>query len=290
MEQKTIEKPLVTVLIPSYNHAEYVYESVRSVLDQTWDNIQLIVVDDGSTDDSVAILTDLSSTYGFEFLSQKNKGLTATLNDALERADGKYFCMLSSDDIALPGKLEKQVAFMEGRPDVGLCGGSAIDIDNKNKPLKKQKKLEYAELDFDDVFMARKRGPTAPSMMARTSALHDVGGYDPEIRLEDMDMWLKLTYKGWKIVCLEEIFAYYRVHESNTYKNLEFMLDSQLQSWGKYNEHPGWPEIRDRFLISTFLKASKSNKKLAIKIIPQIHFSSYNLKVLRGLVRLGVVW
>ncbi len=283
-------KPLVTVLIPSYNHERYVRESVLSIVEQSWENVELIVVDDGSSDGSVEILESLSKEYGFEFIAQKNKGLTATLNDVLARSRGIYFCMLSSDDIAFPDKLGKQVAFMESRPDVGLCGGSAISIDENGVRCKKQKKLKYAELDFDDVFTLRMDGPSAPTMMARTEALRDVGGYDPNIRLEDMDMWLKLTYGGWRLICLEEDFAYYRVHESNTYKNLEFMLSCLLESWGKYSDHPAWGEVRNKFIISTFLKASKNNKKLAMKLIPKISITAYDMKVLRGLVRLGFSW
>lgn len=282
--------PLVTVFIPSYNHETYVKQSILSVVEQTWKNVELIVVDDGSPDGSVKLLSALSKEYGFSFTAQKNKGLTATLNDALANAKGKYFCMLSSDDIIFPDKLEMQVAFMEGRPDVGLCGGGAIHIDKEGATLSTGKKLGYAELDFDDVYMDKKKGPTAPSMMARTEALRNVGGYDPEIRLEDMDMWLKLSYAGWKIVCLEREFCYYRVHEANTYRNLEFMLDSLLASWSKYSDHPAWPEMRNRFIISTFLKATERNKTLAIKLVPRIPVKAYNMKVIRGMLRLASRW
>ncbi len=283
-------KPLVTVLIPSYNHERYVRESVLSIIEQTWESVQLIVVDDGSSDNSVKLLESLSEEYGFEFIAQENKGLTATLNDALAKSQGTYFCMLSSDDIAFPDKLEKQIAFMERRPDVGLCGGSAISIDENGVRCKKQEKLVYAELNFDDVFTLRKDGPSAPTMMARTEALRDVGGYDPEIRLEDMDMWLKLTHGEWKLACLDDVFSYYRVHENNTYKNLEFMLACLLESWGKYSDQPAWDEVRNKFIISTFLKAAKNNKKLAIKLIPKISVTAYDMKVLRGLMRLGFSW
>ena len=289
-EKELSEGPLVTVLIPSYNHKQYVADSVNSVLKQTWKQVELIVIDDGSTDGSMELLSVLSSQYGFKYIAQKNKGLTATLNSVLDSANGKYFCMLSSDDMAMPDKLEKQVAFMEGRPDVGLCGGSAINIGADGEPLLKQKVLPYGELDFDDVYMGQKKGPTAPSMMARTEALKSVGGYDPDIRLEDMDMWLKLTDGGWKIICLEDVFAYYRVHDTNTYKNLEFMLDAQLRSWGKYSDHSGWTEMRNRLLISTFLKAAKRDKMLAIKLISKIQLRAYNAKVFRGLIRLGLSW
>ena len=290
MTKEISDGPLVTVIIPSYNHAKYVAESVQSIISQTWGFVQLIVVDDGSVDDSVKILSKMSEEYGFEFVVQENRGLTVTLNEVLKRAKGKYFCMLSSDDVALPDKLERQVAFMERRLDVGLCGGSAIEVDGAGRALLKQRNLDYAELSFNDVFMQRLKGPTAPSMMARTEALRSVGGYDPNIRLEDMDMWLKLTEADWKIVCLEGVFAHYRVHDTNTYKNLEFMLDALLNTWKKYENHPGWPEMRNRFLISTFLKASTKDKLFAIKLLPEIPLAAYNSKVLRGLIRLGAVW
>jgi len=89
---------------------------------------------------------------------------------------------------------------------------------------------------------------------------------------------------------LDGVFAYYRIHETNTYKNLEFMLNSLLKSWGKYSEHPRWLDMHDRLLISTFLKAAERDKALALKLIPKIRLRSYNSKVLRGLIRMGFVW
>ena len=135
--------------------------------------------------------------------------------DALKKSRGKYFCMLSSDDILFPDKTEKLVNFMERNPEVGLCGGSVILIDEEGHCDSKQRLLPDALLDFDDVFEMKKSTPHSVTMLTRKSALDDIGGYDPKIRLEDVDMWLKISYAGYKIACINDVFAYYRENETS---------------------------------------------------------------------------
>ena len=106
--------PYVTVVVPSYNHAQYIKKCIMSIINQTYKNFQLIVIDDGSSDNSVDIIQDLSEMYGFTFIVQENKGVAATLNRAIrEYCVGDYFTFCASDDFWTSDKLEIQVAFME---------------------------------------------------------------------------------------------------------------------------------------------------------------------------------
>jgi len=278
--------PLVTLVIPSYNHEKFVELSINSALKQTYSNIELFVYDDGSTDNSRDIIEKLSKKHGFYFKAQKNQGLTNTLNEALKKSQGKYFCMLSSDDIIFPDKLEKQVAYMEKNPNIGLCGGSVILIDNDGICDAKQNILPNALLDFDDTFLMKKSAPHSVTMLTRKSVLDEIGGYDPKIRLEDVDMWLKITHAGYPISCINDVYAYYRKHENNTYKQVEFMHNCLLQSYDKYSSHPNHEAMKQKIIFSTILKASKRNKKLAWKLIKNIPLRQYNSKVARALLRL----
>ena len=108
---------LVTVLIPSYNHQKYIKDAILSVINQTYKNIELIVIDDGSSDDSPQIIRSLGKKYNFKYIIRENRGICATLNEALNMAKGVYFCGLGSDDMFFPEKIEKQVNFMLNNPE-----------------------------------------------------------------------------------------------------------------------------------------------------------------------------
>ena len=111
------EQPLVSIVIPSYNHERFIRDSIKSVIDQSYQNIELIIIDDGSTDVSVEKIQELiplceKRFTRFEFRHRPNKGLSATLNEALEWAQGEYFSSLASDDIILKDKIKIQTKFL----------------------------------------------------------------------------------------------------------------------------------------------------------------------------------
>ena len=215
----TITPPLVSVIIPCYNHESYIEASIMSVLNQTYENVELIVLDDGSKDSSPDIISRLHRQHGFYFEPQSNIGLAKTLNKAIGLAKGKYISYIGSDDIMLPDKTATQVDYMESRPDIAVCGGNIIAIDQNGNKHPKQKNPPYREIDFDDVFVGLNAGIAAPTAMMRKDVLDEEGGYDPDIALEDIYMWLKLTSRGHIISGLDSVLLYYRKHPSNTYKN-----------------------------------------------------------------------
>ena len=124
------QQPVVTVIIASYNHAPYIEQSILSVLNQTYPNIELLVVDDGSSDDSVERIRRLQEQHGFDFRVQQNQGLTNTLNGAIARSRGSLIVPFGSDDIMLPERIATQVAYMDGKPEVGICAGNIELIDS----------------------------------------------------------------------------------------------------------------------------------------------------------------
>ncbi|WP_369960133.1 glycosyltransferase [Pseudomonas benzenivorans] len=283
------KQPLVTVIIASYNHAPYIEACIRSVLRQTYPNVELLVIDDGSKDDSVERIRRLQAEHGFDFRVQQNQGLTHTLNAAIKRARGSLIVPFGSDDIMLEERLAKQVTYMEGKPEVGICAGNIelIDADGELFPEKRQRRdVPFRRLDFDDVFMERKPYPPAPTLMFRKEALEKVGGFDPQIRLEDLLIELKITHAGYYIDCLGEVLARYRKHASNSYKNHRFMIDSILRTYALFSDHPQYEFVRTRFLSSMFLKCSNRDRALARELLAQIPFKNWSKKTWRGLMRL----
>jgi alpha-1,3-rhamnosyltransferase len=195
--------------------------------------------------------------------------------------------MFGSDDIMLPDKTEKQLAFMEAHADVAVCGGNALVIDENGVPaIKRQRFPAYREITFEHLFADTGPGIVASTAMIRKSVLDQEGGWDPEIPLEDMYMWFKLTSRHYRMVGLEDTLIKYRKHSSNTYKNIRHMYESMDKTLAPYRSHPLYPSVHLNFLRKYFLTAAKHDKKLARKILPRIPFTAYNKKVFRGLLYL----
>jgi len=286
MTSLNTEQPLVSVIIASYNHGPYIEASIGSVLAQTYGNVELLVVDDGSTDDSVERIRRLQQQHGFDFLVQKNQGLSRTLNDSIARARGDLIVSFGSDDVMLPERLALQVAYMQGKPEVGICAGNIEEIDAQGVSRGVPRKLALRRLDFEDVFLNRKPGAPAPTLMFRREALEKVGGFDPQIRLEDLYIQLKITRAGYFVDILAEVLALYRVHGTNTYKNYRFMVDNVLKTYAAFSDHPAYAEVCARFRNSMLLKCARTDRQLAIELLRQLPAKYWGSKTLKGLWRI----
>jgi alpha-1,3-rhamnosyltransferase len=281
--------PWVTVIIASYNHAPYIEASISSVLAQEYPKLELLVVDDGSSDDSVAKIQRLADMNGFDFRAQTNQGLTRTLNAAIERATGSLIAPFGSDDIMLPGRIASQAAYLGAHPEAGICGGNVefINADGELFPDAEQKQRDIAEqrIDFDDVFFSRKPIPPTATLMFRKDALVAVGGFNPDIALEDVYIWLKMTHAGYYIDRLPMLMARYRMHPTNSYRNQRFMAESLLATYAVYADHPAYAEVHSRLLNSLFLKAANRDRVLARELLGQLPLRYWNGKTVRGLLR-----
>lgn len=265
-------KPAVSVVIASYNHKPWIVESILSVLAQKSVSYELIVIDDGSSDGSEQLIAPLAGKHGFSFEQQANMGLARTLNKALAIANGRYFAPFGSDDRMRPERLAKQQAHLDDNPELVISAGNIFKIDGAGQPLpaKKQRHYPARELDFTDVFLNRKPGAPAPTLLFRTDALRAVGGFNPDIRLEDLYIELKLTEAGGRIGVLEEVLADYRIHGKNTYQNLRFMHDNVMRTYSAFAQHPEYPQARRDFLNSMLRKAAKRDRPFAKTLLKDL--------------------
>jgi alpha-1,3-rhamnosyltransferase len=284
------ETPLVTIIIASYNHAPYIKASVDSVLNQTYKNIELLVVDDGSKDGSVELLQQMQAEHGFDLRVQENRGLSRTLNETIDRSRGSLIVPFGSDDIMFAHRIATQVAYMQGKPEVGICSANIEIIDQNGEIIggreQRKRHLPFRRLDFDDLFLDRKPGPMAATLMMRREALAKAGGFDPDIRLEDLYIELKIARAGYFIDVLGEPLAQYRKHATNTYKNQRFMVDNVLRTYAVFKDHPGYEGVCMRFRNSMLLKCAKRDKKLTREILREIPLKWWNRKTLRGVWRM----
>ena len=219
MRQKNhIDEPLVSAIVPSYNHEAYVEECILSIINQTYQNIELIVIDDGSTDRSREILEQLQKQYGFVLVFQENQGISKTLNKAIRQyANGKYICCLASDDFWMSDKIEKQVRFLEKNPENDMVFGKVYMVDEKSQIIEDRKIFEpfdepVKQIPFE-LLIENNRIPT-PSVMMRREIWEKCGGFNKDTIIEDFDLWLRIAHQG-KIVYLNDYFAYYRWHWRN---------------------------------------------------------------------------
>ena len=284
------DNPLVTVIIASYNHARYIEASIMSVINQTYKNIELLVIDDGSKDDSPALLTRLQQQHGFYLRLQANQGLARTLNDAIAQAKGDLIVPFGSHDIMLAHRIATQVAYMQGKPEVGICSANIETIDQDGKVMgareQRNRNLPFRRLDFDDLFLDRKPGPMAATLMLRREALEKVGGFNPDIRLEDVYIELSIARAGYYIDVLGEVLAQYRDHPTNTFKNGRFMVDNVLRTFAVFSDHPQYEQVCMKFRNSMLLKYANRDKALSREMLAQIPLRYWNRKTLRGLWRL----
>lgn len=235
-----MNSPLVSVVIPCYNHEKFVQDSIQSVIDQTYSNIELIIIDDGSKDNSLAIIKEMIELCEkrfkrFEFRSRANIGLSATLNEALEWCQGRYFAPIASDDQMIDDKIKFQVEYLEKHLEVSALMGSIERVDDNNKILGigRSKNAEY---NFEDVFLS-KQYLNACTQISRLEHIKEVGGYKVGCPIEDWYMWLKLSQLG-KLVNIDKIFVKYRMHDDNTIKKGEIIYSGMIEVAEEYKLHP----------------------------------------------------
>ena len=283
------KKPLVTVMVPAYNHETWVEETIMSIVNQTYgyNNIQLIVTDDNSLDKTPIILNELAAKYNFELILHKeNMGICATLNEMITRSRGKYITAIASDDILFLDKIEKQIGILKENPQIDILVGSNILIDKKGKVLQSTKK-KYDDLlttyNFEDLFLKKKPGFPAGSAIIKKELYERIGTYDPNFKIEDYYFWLKAAYNNANITFCNRPFYYYRLHNSSISSNTIFMEEEILKILKTYKIHPKYNKaIKTRQIIklSKMLFNSKLNAIVYLWNNPDILVYKTTIKII----------
>ena len=295
--------PLVSVIVPCYNHEKYVEQTIESIVHQTYENIEFIIIDDGSKDNSPTIIKRLSEQYGFYFEVQQNVGLSATLNKMIKMAKGKYIALIASDDTCALDKIETLVNKFENLgSEYGVVCGNARFIDDEGKILVRGTNncddlIEYFTANRNDVDFSTQFG-TYESLLngnyipvlgtlIKKDALIEVGLYDEDLSLEDWSMWLKLS-KKYKMKYVDNIVAFYRWHDSNITKTMNKRLAMDiiyiLEREKKYCEENDLVSVwRKKYYRSIlFLFRNKNYYQLVKKIFTNNVFL-FSIYVLRKL-------
>ena len=278
--------PLVSVVMATYNRADAIGRAIDSILNQTYDNFELLIVDDGCTDGTSLILEKYAAKdKRIVLLKQNNLGLAAARNAAVDKAQGKYIAFMDDDDISLPNRLEKQVAFLEKYPDFSLCRGRIQVINLEGKPLSHDRNLFYKREYYplaQDPYKNKQHSEyiLGPSICLTRESFIDFNGYRLEghLIIEDLDFTLRFLRKYKGASMLGEPLYLYTDSEVNFGSNLttkdciNFLkrhVACYISTWfdGHNMPDPVKEDLKLDEIISLITKLPKSDRCLIHKSV-----------------------
>jgi CMP-N-acetylneuraminic acid synthetase len=216
--------PLVSVYITNYNYGKYIRQSVESVLNQTMQDFELFIIDDGSTDSSRKIIEEYAMHPQISIIYQRNKGLNITNNIALRVSRGKYIMRLDADDFLEPNALEIMSSKLEANPELGLVFPDYFLIDSVNTLIG-----EVQRLNFSNEVSLLDQPAHGACTMIRRDFLVALGGYDEDYTCQDgYELWIKFI-SHYKVENINKPLFYYRQHGNNLTSNESRILDTRFR-------------------------------------------------------------
>ncbi len=243
--------PLVSIISLCYNQAKYCQETLDGIYEQTYTNVEVILIDDCSTDNSVEVINTWISNhpnFNIQFLVHKtNQGICKSLNEALALTNGKYIAFCACDDVYTTNKIAHQVQLLNtAAEEIGLVCGNFMEIDKNSKIIKKS----YFSTNFKfpkDLFHVITNGNSeghitvhTPTIMVRAAVIKSVGGYDEQLIQEDLDLLLKLSFRC-KFIYTSKILVKYRILSTSLSRNedtLKYIYRDWFTVMDKYVDHP----------------------------------------------------
>ena len=219
-ELQVISSPTVSVIVPAYNHEEYITDCIQSILKQDYPYLDLIVINDGSTDKTDLRIKELlkNNPSRLRYVTKENEGLIKTLNLGLKLAQGEFFCELASDDMLLPGSIRNRVSYLEKNPDIDVVFADAYILEGKTRTTVRasEGKTRFSSSKHTVVDLLKGNARILfPSGMFRKSSLEKLSGFDEDFRYyEDVAIMYKLALDS-RIGYLDEPVMYYRKHWTN---------------------------------------------------------------------------
>lgn len=229
--------PRVSVIVPAYNAAVYLPYALDSVLTQSYAQWEVIVVDDGSTDNTRAVVDSYRPRLGdrLQYIQQSNRGLPAARNTGIRAASGEFIALLDADDVWLPHRLERGIQVLDADPGVGLVHARVVRINAQG--------VITGQLAVDTRYMSgriarhiytRRAHIVCPTVMFRKTCLGAAGWFDEAMQAtEDRDLWFRIALR-YRITYIDEVLAYYRLSPSSMTSNLDRLLKGQLYFVAKH--------------------------------------------------------
>lgn len=285
LSQPLASQLLVSIVAPCYNAEKYLEAALQSIFAQDYSNFEVIIVDDGSTDNSLAMLRALQDTYDFKLLTQQNQGVSATLNNGLKHARGVYVSTPDLDDIMLPHSLSVRARYLDEHPKVGCVGALIAYMDSDGAEIKTQHRTKVKKFSFDQI-VSEAVVIGAPGALYRMEALQAAQFYDPNIKVQDFQITLRIASKGYEIHELPVCVTRYRRHPNNLSRRFKVLLDADMLAMAPYQAHPGYQKGRTVLVNKALKYAVVADKKFAWSLLRTIPLRNYNGTTLKRLKRL----
>jgi glycosyltransferase involved in cell wall biosynthesis len=265
-----MKKPFVSILMPLYNAESYIKESVYSILSQSYNEFEFIIINDGSTDNSGKIVEQIKDSR-IKYFSIPNSGMAAALNYGLTIARGKYIARQDADDISYVERIEAEVDFLEADESVALVGSMAKIISNGNES---ERFLDHpADSDALRLFLLFDNPFVHSSVMIRKTALDKVGNYNQELPalVQDYDLWSRLAEK-FPVRNIKRVLVDYReVADSISRTAMDFKKDVIMQSAGNFARTTGFAVTECIAIPALYYgKYELISKKLSMKKLMNI--------------------
>jgi glycosyltransferase involved in cell wall biosynthesis len=274
--------PLVSVIVPCYNGAAFLEEALRSALAQTYPEVEVVVVDDGSTDSS----PEIARRFPVRYIRQENRGLCDARNRGIRESKGSYLIFLDADDRLKPQAIAAGMSALALRPDCAMAVGDHVFIAANGSYLSNSTKEDPVDSHYKALLKSNFIEMIS-SVLFRRSIFDEVGGFDPTLRVaEDYELYLRIA-RTRPICCHPAVIAEYRMHGANTSRDSELMLTATLQvlkSQARYLDN-------DSGRIIAFREGVRSwRKQYGRQLAAELGRSSSTLRMdhlLRKLLRLG---
>ena len=207
-----------SVVMPAYNAGRYLSQAIESVLAQTWQDFELIVIDDGSTDNTLEIARKYEAREErMKVYTQPNRGFAETLHRGFELAASEWVFRMDADDRMHPNRIERQIAFLAEHPELDVASSLVLHIDGENRVIGRDNSKLFTHEAVQKLVAANELiGFCHPAAVVRKSAVMAVGGYRKQFwPAEDIDLWNRLAEKGYKMLVQPEYLLDYRMHGSS---------------------------------------------------------------------------
>ena len=281
-----------SVIIPLYNKAPYIEKALRSVLEQTFNDYEMIVVDDGSTDDSYSVAKSVleASERPFKLIHQENSGVSTARNKGVAASSGEYICFLDGDDWWAPTFLEKMDELIQDYPEAGIYGTNYYYVKNGRQRVC----VKIAETGYINYCKVYSEGMAMPLTSITVSMPREVfnesGGFRKGLKMgEDFDLWIRIALK-YKVAFLNEPLAYYnndsnpawrgikKLHDPSSHMlwNLDYLTEEEVKN-------PDYKHLVDNLRVYSLLPYYLSNeyRDSAKKELDKVDWSSQNAKTRR---------
>jgi glycosyltransferase involved in cell wall biosynthesis len=219
--------PLISVIIPVYNSEETIHQTIESVLNQTFSDFELIIINDGSTDSTLEIVSNIPDSR-LSIYSYPNSGVSITRNRGIQKAKGEYIAFIDADDLWTPDKLESQYLALQASPDSGVAYSWIDYISESGEVIPGGAKGSFNGDVFKSLLLADFVG-TGSNPLIRASALAEIGNFDESINYsEDWDLWLRLA-AHYSFVVVPQVSVLYRMRAGSLSKNFKGMATGSFK-------------------------------------------------------------